>query len=139
MERSVQDRFKSLTLLHLWFSHRPALQYDWHARWGGPWDPSATPVYAAWPMLQQILMDHASHSWAALAGWSYVPDTADKTITAFNNGAGKLRRRPPWEKPDPLTSDGREHARAAKPADMPLRRKLRARLGLDDRITDRGA
>ncbi|WP_204314903.1 hypothetical protein, partial [Bifidobacterium aerophilum] len=70
MGRRVQDRPKILTLLHLWYTARPALQYDWIACWGGPWDPRTMPARAAWPMLREILMDRSSHSFAALAGWA---------------------------------------------------------------------
>ncbi|NEG90608.1 hypothetical protein [Bifidobacterium aerophilum] len=125
MGRSVPHRPKILTLLHLWYANRPALQYDWIACWGGPWDPRITPARAAWPMLREILMDRSSHSFAALAGWAYIPDPADKYIHAVNQGASKLRRRPDWQRRD----IGRDspHPRAK---DERLRSRLKARLGI---------
>lgn len=130
MGQRVLHRPKILTLLHLWWTRRPALQYDWCRVWGGPWNPKLMPAYAAWPMLREILKDRSSHSFAALAGWSYIPDPADKYIHAANQGASRLRRRPTWEKPDPLTTATTPAARRVHAHDESLRDKLRIRLGI---------
>lgn len=126
-------RPKSLILISLWIDHRAALQYDWHRAWGGPLDLKTLSLHEAWPMCREILKDRSSHSWAALAGWSFIPDPADKYIHAANQGTAKHRMlTPAWEKPDKLL--GPEHA-AARPApkrDERLRGRLKARLGLHD-------
>lgn len=84
-------------------------------------------------MCREILKDRSSHSFAALAGWNFIPDPADKYIHAANQGAAKHRKlTPAWERPDKLL--GPEHA-AARPApkrDERLRGRLKARLGLHD-------
>ncbi|KAA8828319.1 hypothetical protein [Bifidobacterium tissieri] len=128
MGRGQPHRPKSLTLIHLWLEHRAALQYDWMRAWGQPLDLRAMPLYAAWPMLEQILMDHTSHSWAALAGWEWIPDPADKYIHAYNQGAGKVRTRPPWQATDIRPTIGR----TGKPRNERLRRKLKNRLGITE-------
>lgn len=124
----VRHRPKILTLLHLWYTRRAALQYDWHAAWGRFWNPKTLPAYAAWPMLQEILMDHSSHSFAALAGWSHIPDTADRIIHALDAGPSRLRRKPTWERPGPF--DTTPSAHATRRRDDRLRDRLRERLGI---------
>ena len=76
-------RPKSLILISLWIDHRAALQYDWHQAWGGPLDLKTLSLHEAWPMCREILKDRSSHSFAALAGWSFIPDPADKYILSL--------------------------------------------------------
>ena len=79
-----QDRPKSLILITLWQDHRAALQYDWMQVWHQPLDPKTTPLNIAWPMCREILKNRRSHSFAALAGWAYVPDDTDKLVQSIN-------------------------------------------------------
>ncbi|RSX53030.1 hypothetical protein [Bifidobacterium samirii] len=128
MVPAVGRRPKILILLHLWAEHRPALQYDWHRAWGGPLDPGRTPAYTAWPMLKEILKDHSSHAWAALARYSYVPDTAELLVHAANQGQSGSRTTPAWLRPGPFDRPG---SGPARPHDKALQDKLRRRLGID--------
>lgn len=70
---------KSLILVELWRHHREALEADWLNVWGEPWIPATATrpgnygLAQAWRMTRTILMRHDSYSWAALAGWWYVP------------------------------------------------------------------
>ena len=125
---------KILTLLHLWWTRRPSLQHDWRAAWGRFWDPATVPAYAAWPMLREILMDRSSHSFAALAGWAFIPDPADKWIHAVNQSQSRLRRKAPWEVADPWAPERpvRSGGAAARPHDERLRGRLRERLGITE-------
>lgn len=100
-----QDRPKSLILITLWQDHRAALQYDWMQVWHQPLDPKTTPLNIAWPMCREILKDRRSHSFAALAGWAYVPDDTDKLVQSINQGQSKLNLTPDWAKPDTLLSE----------------------------------
>lgn len=100
-----QDRPKSLILITLWQDHRAALQYDWMQIWHQPLDPKTTPLNIAWPMCREILKNRRSHSFAALAGWAYVPDDTDKLVQSINQGQSKLNLTPDWAKPDTLLSE----------------------------------
>lgn len=80
-----QDRPKSLILITLWQDHRAALQYDWMQVWHQPLDLKTTPLNIAWPMCREILKNRRSHSFAALAGWAYVPDDTDKLVQSINH------------------------------------------------------
>ncbi|OXN01659.1 hypothetical protein [Bifidobacterium vansinderenii] len=128
MGAGLEGRPKSLIVLHLWLEHRAALQYDWIRAWGCPLDLKAMPLYAAWPMLWQILMDHSSHSYAALAGYAWIPDPADKYIHAYNQGMSKIRIRPPWQ----TTVTQTDPAKPKRPHDERLRRRLKDRLGITE-------
>lgn len=125
-------RPKSLTLIILWDDHRAALQYDWLHAWHTPLDLTQTPLFEAWPMLKEILKNRSSHCWAALAGWSYIPDPADKLIHAINQSNVKNRRlTPQWEKPDPLTTP-KPRAKPTPKRNPKLRGRLMERLGIHD-------
>ncbi|TPF78349.1 hypothetical protein BW12_07085 [Bifidobacterium sp. UTCIF-3] len=80
-------------------------------------------------MFREILMDRSSRSFAALAGWSFIPDPADKYIHAASQTT-RMRRRPAWEKPDPLTMPSAPGAHTAAVHDEALRDRLNARLGI---------
>lgn len=134
MGQHVGSGPKSLILLHLWQEHRAALQYDWMRAWGCPLDLTLMPLHAAWPMLREILRDRTSHSFAALAGWSFIPDPADKWIHAANQSQSRLRRKPPWEAADPWAPErtGRSAGAGARPHDERLRGRLKERLGITE-------
>ncbi|WP_163233117.1 hypothetical protein, partial [Bifidobacterium aerophilum] len=63
---------------------------------------------------------------AALAGWAYIPDPADKYIHAVNQGASRLHRKPDWERKTPQRGTP-----APRAHDERLRGRLRMRLGID--------
>lgn len=122
---------KSLILIALWQDHRAALQYDWIRAWRQPLDLTRTSVHEAWPMLREILKDHSSHSYAALAGWSYVPDQTELLIHALNQGQAKHRRiTPEWEKPDTILGPDSTRPHTKPKRDERLRSRLKQRLGI---------
>lgn len=125
-------RPKSLILILLWQEHRAALQYDWIHAWNKPLDLKTFPLYAAWPMCREILRHHDTNTYAALAGWSHIPDPADKYMHALNQSASKHHKaKAPWERADPLAGPNATPDRTPK-RDERLRSKLKTRLGIHE-------
>ena len=86
-------------------------------------------VGLAWELTREILRDHTSNSYAALAGWSYTPTGAEIALWDGLEMEKRVRRRGwrPWKDvPDPLR---------AKPMEDPRRRaeRLRRRQRLRER------
>lgn len=125
MGRVGGHRPKSLTLIWLWNEHRAALQYDWMRAWHGILDLTRMPLYAAWPMLREILKDHTTHSFALLADWSWIPTDADMILYALSQTGKKQTTPPPWAD----TTADKPHA---KPRDQRLHTRLLERLGITD-------
>ncbi|KFI92433.1 hypothetical protein BISA_0833 [Bifidobacterium saguini DSM 23967] len=52
----------------------------------------------AWRLTREILKDHRSHSYAALAGWSYIPSDGEIALWDRMELEGRLKRRGwrPW-------------------------------------------
>ncbi len=120
-------RPKSLTLIWFWHNHRATLQYDWLNAWHCLYDPDTLPLHVAWPMLEEILKDHASHCYAILADWTWILDTADRILYALSHNATSANNRPPWQNAD----KGTARAMNPRPHDMQARRQLNTRLGIN--------
>ena len=84
------------------------------------------PLYAAWPMFEEILKHHSSHCYATLADWAWIPDAADRILYAFTSTPTAAKRMPDWQRAD----DGANHATRSKPHDQQARRALNKRLGI---------
>jgi hypothetical protein len=89
----VRHRPKSALLASLWAEHRAAILYDLKSRLNIEWHPldwttwakdqqarSNIGYWAMWQYAAEILRDKSSHSYAALAGWSYVPSPTERAI-----------------------------------------------------------
>lgn len=130
MGRTIRTRPKSLILLVLWYNHRAALQYDWIHAWGSPLHLRQLPWNTTWIMCREILKDHTSHSYTALAGYTNVPRTADQIIYAINASSKNYVGTPPWTKDDPFAPTKPAARYTHKPVDQAKRNKLNAWLGL---------
>lgn len=97
---------KSLILVSLYTEHREALEADWLAVWGEPWIPATETrpgnygLAQAWRMTRIILNRHDSNTWAALAGWWYIPSPQEQAFwdeaAAENRIAGHSQEWRPW-------------------------------------------
>ncbi|MEE8739047.1 MAG: hypothetical protein SOI66_09110 [Bifidobacterium sp.] len=110
----IRPRPKSIHLLILLQTHRGALDHDWlknYQRTYRPirleqWldaprnrKPAARTTYGdAWQLTREILRDHTSASYAALADWSYTPTGAEISLWDQFELEGRLKRRGwrPW-------------------------------------------
>ena len=81
----------------------------------------------AWELTRELLRDHTSHSFAALAGWAYAPTGAEIALWDRYELEGRLRR-PGWRpwlerRNDPLRPAEPETARRER---LARRRRLNA-------------
>ena len=127
MGRLQGHRPKSLTLLWLWQNHRATLQYDWLNAWHSLYDPQQLPLYAAWPMLQEILKDHTSHTFALLSQWEWIPLNSDVILHALAQANTKKQLKTPW-----ATTGGNQPEPKPKPRDEQAHRQLLERLGITE-------
>lgn len=103
----------SLTLLRIAQEHRPALEYDWRARFGLMFDPGGTTSWGESIRLCQVLLgDSTSQVAASVAGWAYpasrehlaLADLYDVTVRANSKRHAKVNAYPrPWDKPKATT------------------------------------
>lgn len=124
-ERHRRSGPKSLTLVWLIQNHYWAVQADWLKVWHDRLDLTVTPLHEAWAMCKEILKDHTSHMFAALADWAWIPDGSDRTLHALSQ-TGTRRSEPPWQQPMPWDGEPR-HA-----TNHELRNRLKERLGITD-------
>lgn len=91
-------------MLYLLQAEPVALYADWFATYGTgfysytlqDWRQgkhSSMSWLLMWQMVREILKNHRSHSYAALAGYSYIPTDADIILWALADNKDK---RPPW-------------------------------------------
>ena len=94
--------------------HHSALTADWLTRYRRVWKPCHLDVWldaptgrkpsgnldyeSAWALTREILRDHTSNSFAALAGWSYTPTGAEIALWDQMELEGRLKRKGyrPW-------------------------------------------
>lgn len=79
-------------------------------------------------MTKEILKDHTSRSWQALAGYTYYPTSVEQ-LTYLANAvlSGKTPGTPDWLLEDKLTSRGA--VKRVSSVDVDKRAKLKALLG----------
>jgi hypothetical protein len=124
MGHGIGHRPKSVHLILLLQTHRGALDHDWlknYQRTYRPihleqWldapltsKPTANIDYGtAWQLTRELLRDHTSSSYAALANWSYTPTGAEISLWDWFELEGRLKRRGwrPWT--DPRTDQFRQ-------------------------------
>ncbi len=100
---------KSFTSLILHQQHHSALTADWLTRYRRVWKPCHLNAWldapagrkpsgnldyeSAWALTREILRDHTSNSFAALAGWSYTPTGAEIALWDQMELEGRLKRK----------------------------------------------
>lgn len=112
--RRIGPRPKIVYLLILHQQHHSALTADWLTRYRRVWKPCHLDVWldaptgrkpsgnldyeSAWALTREILRDHTSNSFAALAGWSYTPTGAEIALWDQMELEGRLKRKGyrPW-------------------------------------------
>ncbi len=127
-----------MTATAVYFHHRAALEYDFRARFGfgvERIDRQEISWQQMTALIDGLMDDHTSHTFASAAGWSYVPSPAEVAFydeldvkLAMNRGRNQPappRTKRPWETPKqglvvPRT-DAEKHAR---------RQSLNERLGI---------
>ena len=120
----------------MYLRHRPALEYDFRARFGfgvSVVDREELCWQELDALVDGLLLDRTSHTFASVAGWSYVPSPVevafyDELDVKLAMNRGKNQPRPPrtkhpWESP-------REVERVVTPEREQRRAKLRESLGL---------
>lgn len=123
----------------IYVHHRPALEYDLLTRAGFgveridreelPWSQMAA-------LIDGLMNDHTSHTFASAAGWAYVPSPEEVAFyndldvrLAMNRGKNQPLPQPvkrPWEQARPKTVVPRNDAETQK-----RRQALNERLGLE--------
>ena len=128
----------ALTAVALYVQHRPALEYDFRARFGfgvERIDREELSWQETVALIDGLMQDHTSHTFASAAGWSYVPSPSevhfyDELDVKLSMNRGKNQPMPqrtkrPWETPK------RREVIPAHRGDTEARReRLRERLGL---------
>jgi hypothetical protein len=112
--RRIGPRPKIVYLLILHQQHHSALTADWLTRYRRVWKPCHLNAWldaptgrkpsgnldyeSAWALTREILRDHTSNSFAALAGWSYTPTGAEIALWDQMELEGRLKRKGyrPW-------------------------------------------
>lgn len=102
----------SLTAVAVYVNHRAALEYDFRSRFGfgvSSIDDESLGWQEITALIDGLIDDHTSHTFAACAGWSYVPSPAE--VQFYNEldvklamNRGKNQPKPPavkrpWEAP----------------------------------------
>ena len=67
----------------MYVHHRPALEYDFHARFGfgvERIDREELSWQAVTALIDGLIDDHTSHTFASVAGWSYVPSPGGRVL-----------------------------------------------------------
>lgn len=89
----------------------------------------------AWRMTREILRERTSHSYAALAGWTYIPTGAEAALWDRFDLEKRLQRKGwrPWadKSRDPFREERMETA-ARRGERMRRRRRLRERYHITD-------
>lgn len=57
------------------------------------------PYWRLWPLVRELLREHDSHSYAALAGWSYVPSEVERAVWTLIPKKDGYERYEPWTDP----------------------------------------
>lgn len=96
----------------MYVHHRPALEYDFNARFGfgvERIDREELSWQAVTALIDGLIDDHTSHTFASVAGWSYVPSPQEVAFydeldvkLAMNRGKNQpmpQRVKRPWETP----------------------------------------
>lgn len=150
--RTIRTRPKSAYLIDLWHNHREALDADWASRYHTTWQPisltewlDAPPenkpkanigIGKAWKLTRQILKDHASDSYMALAGWSYKPTGAEIAMWDRFELEGRLKRRG-WRPWTDRRADQFPETHTPSKAEQTIRAERRARLDRQFHISPR--
>lgn len=127
-----------MTVTALYFRHRAALEYDFRARFGFGLeriDRQELTWSQTVALVDGLMDDHSSHTFASAAEWSYVPTPAEVQFydeldvkLAMNRGKNQPtppRVKRPWEeKPVKRAMSRRDPEESAR------RAKLNERLGL---------
>lgn len=140
-----------MVLCALWRNHREALDADWLRTYSTMYRPVSferwldAPKGAkpranvgfgrAWALTREILKDHTSHSYAALAGFAYIPTGEETAMWDRYELEGRLKRKGwrPWtdRRADPFRS-----ARMESTGEHEQRMERRSRLRQRFHITD---
>lgn len=132
--RIIRPRPKSVYLSALHANHREALDADWLATYHTTWKPVTLAEWLnapadrkpkanygigqAWRLTRQILRNHTSHCFAALAGWTYTPTGAEIAMWDMFELEGRLQREGwrPWtdRHADPFAPTRLETSQARK-------------------------
>jgi hypothetical protein len=117
MGRGVGARPKSVHLLILLQNHQGALDHDWLKNYQRTYRPihidqwldaprnhkpkSSMAYGKAWQLTREILREHTSASYSALANWSYTPTAAEISLWDQFELEGRLKRKGwrPWTDP----------------------------------------
>ncbi|WP_133124814.1 hypothetical protein [Bifidobacterium margollesii] len=148
--RRQRPRPKTAVLLTLHQNHHGALAADWLNRYHLIWKPIGLPAWLnaphdakprgnigiglAWELTREILRDHTSSSFAALAGWSYTPTGSEIAMWDRMDMEKRLRRHGwrPWKnQPDPLRAKPMEDPRV-RAERLRRRRLLRERFHITE-------
>lgn len=88
----------------------------------------------AWRLTREILKHHTSHSWAALAGWSYIPTGMETAIWDQYELEGRLKRHGwrPWAASRDPFAPTRVEPDDARRARLERRERLKRRYHIDD-------
>lgn len=118
--------------------HRPALEYDLITRAGfgvDRIDREELSWQTMTALIDGLMSDHTSHTFASAAGWSYVPSPAEVQFyneldvkLAMNRGKNQpapQRTKRPWEQPKQKDVTPRNDA-----ASRERRERLNERLGI---------
>ncbi|MDK6350059.1 hypothetical protein [Bifidobacterium scardovii] len=141
--RTIRTGPKSAYLIVLWQNHREALESDWLNRYHTIWRPirldawldapnghkprASLSLGKAWKLTRQILRDHTSDSYAALAGWSYTPTGEELAMWDRLELEGRLKRRG-WRPWTDKRADQFGATRQQSPAERAQRMRRRHRL-----------
>lgn len=125
-------------MLYLIHEHQVALYTDWHATYGirlhtysmQDWrdgEHSCMSNLLMWQMTREILKNHQSHSFAAIAGYSWIPTDADLIAWALSDH--KQTDAPPWCASDPIGNHAMRPTQAQQQVD---RAKLQAMFNIKE-------
>lgn len=133
-DRGVQPK-SAVDATAVYFHHRAALEYDFRARFGfgvEKIDREELSWQQVQALIDGLLIDHSSHSFASVMGWAYVPTPAEVqfydeldvkiAMNRAKNQPAPPRTKRPWEQARTVSRRDPEH-------DARLER-LKARLGL---------
>lgn len=125
-------------MLYLLHEHPAALYADWHTTYGmrlhaytmQDWRNDAHSDMSnllMWHMTREILKNHHSHSFAAIAGYSWIPTDAD--VISWALSAHTQTDMPPWCSTDPIGNHAMRPTQAQQRAD---RAKLQAMFNIKE-------
>lgn len=126
-----------MTVTVLYFHHRAALEYDFRARFGfgvERIDRQELTWSQTVALIDGLMGDHSSHTFASAAEWSYVPAPAevqfyDELDVKLMMNRGKNQPPPPRTK-RPWEGKPKTVAPRRDPEELARRAKLNERLGL---------